>query len=281
MSALPTGTVTFLFTDIEGSSRLWQDAPDVMPGVLARHDDLADATIAEHGGARVRARGEGDSLFCVFSRASDGLAAALALQRAFYAEPWPGEIPLRARMALHTGEADLRDGDYFGGAVNRCARLRSLAHGGQTLVSQTVFDLVRDAPPAGVALRDLGEHRLRDLSRPERVFQLLHPALPSEFPPLRSLDAGPHNLPVQLTSFVGRAHESAQVKNLLGTTRLLCLTGTGGAGKTRLALHAAVERLEDHADGVWLVELAVLSDPALVPQEAATALGVREEPGRE
>ncbi len=281
MAELPCGTVTFLFTDIEGSTHLWQEHSGAVRSALARHDGLAAAVIAENSGVLVRARGEGDSLFCVFSRATDALAGAAALQRAFVAEAWPAEAPLRVRMALHTGEADLRDGSYYGTVVNRCARLRSLASGGQTLLSQTVYDLVRDHLPDSVGLRDLGAHRLRDLYRPEHVFQLLHPDLPTAFPPLRSLDVLPNNLPVQITSFVGRGGESAQVKALLGTTRLLSVTGPGGAGKTRLALQVAADMLEGDGDGVWLAELAPLSDPALVPQEVASALGVREEPGRE
>ena len=280
MSELPHGTVSYLLTDIESSTRLWQEHAGAMRSALVRHDDLAASVIAGHGGALVRVRGEGDSLFCVFSRATDALAAATALQRAFMAEAWPAEAPLRVRMALHTGEADLRDGSYYGTAVNRCARLRSLAYGGQILLSQTISDLVRDHLDVGVFLIDLGTHRLRDLSRSEHIFQLRHPDLTAAFPPLRSLDVLPNNLPVQITSFIGRTQESLQVKTLLGTTRLLSITGPGGSGKTRLALHVAADLLEGDGDGVWLAELGALSDPALVPQEVASALGVREEPGR-
>jgi len=159
MAELPCGTVTFLLTDIEGSTRLWQEHPSAMRSALMRHDSLAASVIAGHGGVLVRARGEGDSLFCVFSRATDALAAASALQRAFAAEAWPAEAPLRVRMALHTGEADLRDDGYYGTVVNRCARLRAVAYGRQVLLSQTVYDLVRDHLPAGVTLLDLGAHR--------------------------------------------------------------------------------------------------------------------------
>src|SRR5262245_35331489 len=170
-----------------------------MRAALAEHDALIEFLTAQHGGAVVRPRGEGDSRFCVFARATDAVAAAAAIQRALHAQQWPPEAPLRVRLALHTGEADLRDGDYYGGAVNRAARLRAVAHGGQALLSQAVYDLVRDALPAGAAVRDLGEHRLSDLARAERVFQLLAPGVAADFPPLRSLDALPNNLPLQVT----------------------------------------------------------------------------------
>jgi predicted ATPase/class 3 adenylate cyclase len=277
---LPTGTVTFLFTDVEGSTRLWEQHPAAMKAATARHDALVEEAVMRHGGTVVRPRGEGDSRFAVFARATDAVTAAAALQVALTAEEWPTPAPLLVRMALHTGEADLREGDYYGSAVNRCARLRGIAHGGQVLLSQPTYDLVRDALPGGVSARDAGEHRLADLIRPERVFSLLHPALPSEFPPLRSLDAYPHNLPVQLTSFIGREKELADLAHALTTTRLLTVTGTGGCGKTRLALQVAADQVDRFPEGVWVVELATLADPTLVPQAVAAALGVREEPGQ-
>jgi predicted ATPase/class 3 adenylate cyclase len=277
---LPTGTVTFLFTDVEGSTALWECHPGPMRVALARHDALIEGAVAGHEGTVVRPRGEGDSRFAVFARATDAVAAAAAIQGALHAEPWPPEAPLRVRLALHTGEADLRDGDYYGTAVNRAARLRGVAHGGQTLLSQAAFGQVRDALPPAVVAHDLGEHRLSDLARPERVYQLVHPDLPAEFPPLRSLDAWPNNLPRQLTSFVGRERDLAQVRRLLEAVPLLTLAGAGGAGKTRLALQAAADALEAYPDGVWLVELAPVADPALVPPAVAAALGVREVPGR-
>jgi class 3 adenylate cyclase len=280
MPELPTGTVTFLFTDIEGSTRLWEQHPGAMEAALTRHDALAATVIQQHDGSLVKHRGEGDSLFAVFPRATDAVAAAVALQQALRAEPWPDEIPLRVRMALHTGDAAVRDGDYFGAAVNRCARLRAVAHGGQLLLSSATQELVRDSLPEEVGFRDLGEHRLRDLARPERVYQLLHPDLPADFPLLTSLNTLPNNLPQQVTSFVGREKEMAEVRRLLTTTRLLTLTGSGGTGKTRLTLQVAADLLEGDGDGVWLVELAPLADPALVPQAVATALGIREEPGK-
>ena len=279
MADLPTGTVTFLFSDVEGSTRLWEEHPETMRNVLARHDALAAAVIDQYGGILVKSRGEGDSLFCVFALASDATAAVLALQLALTREPWPAETPLRVRMALHTGEPTPRDGDYYGPPVNRCARLRAIAHGGQVLLSDVTHDLGRDSLPPGVSLKPLGEHRLKDLGRPETVFQLCHPDLPFDFPALRSLDQLPNNLPVQVTSFVGREHEIGEVKRLLGSTSLLTLTGSGGSGKTRLALQAAADLLEDSGDGVWLVELASLTDPILVPQSVVSVLGMRVEPG--
>src|SRR5919202_3834433 len=188
MADLPTGTVTFLFTDIEGSTALWEQHPTAMRHALVRHDVLVEQLVAAHQGQVVRPRGEGDSRFAVFARATDAVAAAAALQQAFYAEPWPTSTPLRVRMALHTGEADLRDGDYYGTAVNRCARLRAAAHGGQTLLSAVTQELVRDQLPAGAALHDLGTHALADLQRAEHIFQLVTPDVPTDFPPLNTLD---------------------------------------------------------------------------------------------
>ena len=184
MADLPSGTVTFLLTDIEGSTALWERAPEAMRQAIARHDALLRTTIEGRGGSVIRTKGEGDDTFAVFGRASDGLAADCAAQRALVAEPWLTGTPLRVRVALHTGEAHLRDCDYFGASVNRCARLRALASGGQVLLSQATRDLVRDALPEGASLADLGKHRLRDLASPERIYQLVHPDLPSDFPPV-------------------------------------------------------------------------------------------------
>ncbi len=280
MSGLRTGTVTFLFTDIEGSTRLWESDPAAMREAMARHDALVEACVTRQGGTLVRPRGEGDSRFATFARATDAVAAACALQLAILVEPWPTPAALRMRIALHTGEGELRGGDYYGPAVNRCARLREVAHGGQTLLSLATTELVRDALAEGVSLRPLGAHRLKDLHRPEQVFQLVHSGLPHDFPPLQSLDALPNNLPIQLTNFIGREREIVEVKRLLDTARLLTLTGAGGCGKTRLALQVAAEGAEEYPDGVWLVDLAALTDAALVPQTVATALGLREEPPR-
>ncbi len=277
---LPDGTVTFLFTDIEGSIRLWDEHPQAMRPALARHDALLRQAIEDNDGAVFKT--VGDAFCAAFAIAPDALAAALAAQRALHAEPWPEVLSLRVRMALHTGAAELRDEDYFGPPLNRVARLLSAGHGAQALVSAAAQELIRDALPASCSLLSLGEHRLRDLSRPETVFQLLHPDLPAEFPPLKSLDNPqlPNNLPEQITSFIGREKDIQAVKSLLDKTRLLTLTGSGGCGKTRLALQVAADVLEDCPDGAWFVELASLADPALVPQTVAQALGVREEPGK-
>jgi predicted ATPase/class 3 adenylate cyclase/DNA-binding CsgD family transcriptional regulator len=281
MANLPSGTVTFLFTDVEGSAYLWEQHPAAMRLATARHDILVEAVVGRIGGAVVRPRGEGDSRFAVFARATDAVTAAAALQQALTAEPWATPTPLRVRLGLHTGEADLRDGDYYGTAVNRCARLRAIAHGGQILISQATRDLVGLALIDGVTLRDLGEHRLRDLTASEHVYQLVAPGLPSEFPPLHSLDALPNNLPRQLTSFVGREREIAEVQRLLGSSPLVTLTGPGGSGKTRLALRVAADVVEQYRDGVWLVELAPLADSLLVPKVLAEVLSVPEQPGRD
>ena len=280
MHTRPTGTVTFLFTDIQGSTQLWEQNPDAMRPALARHDQLLRSAIVENGGHVFKT--VGDAFCAAFPSAASALAAALAAQVALAAEPWETETPIRARMALHAGSAEERDGDYFGPPLNRVARLMSAGHGGQTLLSLAVQELVREALPPEVTLLDLGERRLKDLSRPERVFQLLHAALRAEFPPLRSLDnpALPNNLPQQLSSFIGRETQAAEIKARLGRSRLLTLTGTGGSGKTRLSLQVAADLLDQYFDGVWLVELAPLSDPALVPQAVADVLEVKEQPGQ-
>jgi len=279
MSALPTGTITFVFTDIVDSTRLWEEQPDQMKRAHARHTELIVACVRRHGGVVVRERGEGDSTFSVFSVATDALAAVCAVQRAFVTEAWPAEAVIRIRAALHVGTANVRDDDYNSSDVNRCARLRAIAHGGQTVLSQTVYDLTRDGLPDAVTLKDMGPHRLKSLKRPEQVYQLLHPDLPAEFPPLVSLDKPepPNNLPRQLTSFIGRQKEMDELSRLLLTTCMLTITGTGGCGKTRLALQFASGLIEEYSAGVWLVELASLRDSVRVPQLLATAMGVREE----
>lgn len=278
MVQLPTGTVTFLFTDIEGSTRLWEEDPDAMRRALIRHDALAEQYVESYGGSVVRPRGEGDSRFAVFSRATDAVGAACSLQQALFAESWPTPAPLRVRIALHVGEAEVREGDYYGSAVNRCARLRAAAHGGQTLLSLATAELVRDALPAGAEMRDLGEHRLKDLARPERIFQLVIPNVPAEFPPLKTLESHPHNLPIQRTPLVGREREVATVRDLLRdpAVRLVTLTGPGGTGKTRLALQVAAEILDEFVSGVYFVALAEMSDFGLVAPTIAQTLGVQE-----
>lgn len=264
--SLPTGIVTLLLTEVEGSTRLWDRHPEQMGKAVARHDEILADLVERHGGRLGKTRGEGDGAFAVFSRPHDAVVCALAGQQALFAAPWPDGVDLRVRMALHTGEVELRGEDYFGLVVNRCARLRAIGHGGQTLLSQPTAQLVQNRLPAGASLRPLGLHRLKDLARPEEVFQLCHPELPEEFPPLRSLEALRHNLPVQLTAFIGREKEIAEITELLTGTRLLTLTGAGGCGKTRLAMQVGADLIEEYPDGVWLVELAALSDPALVTQ---------------
>jgi predicted ATPase/class 3 adenylate cyclase len=279
--ALPVGTVTFMLTDVEGSTFLWESSAEAMGAAIRRHYQLLDTAIALHGGVRPQEQGEGDSVVAAFKCVSQALAAALDIQRAFGSERWPEGALLKVRIALHTAQAQLRDEvNYFGPAVNRCARLRAIAHGGQVVLSKTARDLVADRLPAGVELADLGVHRLRDLGRTEHVFGLLHPDLPVGFPPLRSLGSLSNNLPGELTSFVGRGAELAEVGELLGQVRLLTLTGAGGCGKTRLALQAAAAAMAGHLDGVWWVELARLEDAALVPAAVIGAIGVRELPGQ-
>jgi predicted ATPase/class 3 adenylate cyclase len=293
MPELPTGTVTFLFTDIEGSTRLWEQHPAAMPAALARHDALLTTAIQEYEGVVVKSRGEGDSLFAVFARATDAVTAACAAQQAILTEPWPlpspprggaggGVRPLRVRVALYTGEADQREGDYYGLGVNRCARLRAAAHGGQILLALATQELVRDFLPEGVRLRDLGVCRLKDLTRPERVFQLLHPELPADFPPLLTLDARPNNLPDQPTALIGREREVEAVRTLLRRegVRIVTLTGPGGTGKTRLGLQAAADLIDDFADGVFFVALAAATESALVAATIAQALGIEQRAGR-
>lgn len=275
-ASLPTGTVTFLFTDVEGSTRLWEDFPDAAGAAMARHDQIIEDAVEACSGAVVRPRGEGDSRFCVFARASDGVAAALSMQRALAAEGWQIERPVKVRIGIHTGEADLRAGDYYGTAVNRCARIRGVAHGGQTLVSRATEELSRDALARGITLRDLGAHRLRDVAELERLFQLCHPDLADDFGPLLSLDERRNNLPSELSSFIGREQEVHDVKKLLIDARLVTLHGAAGCGKTRLALEVADELIGAYADGVWFVELAAVSDPALIADALATAIGFND-----
>jgi predicted ATPase/class 3 adenylate cyclase len=270
--------VTFLFTDIEGSTRLWEEHPEAMRGAVARHDELLREAIGRRGGHVFSTSGDG--LAAAFSRAGDALAAAIDAQTALGAEPWPQATPLRVRMALHSGEAEERDGDYFGPALNRAARLAAVGHGGQVLSSQVTADLVRDALPDGVGLRDVGEHQLRDLTNRVHVFQVVHPELRAEFPPLRSLDSVPGNLPRQMTSFVGRDREVQRLGALVCERPLVTLTGVGGVGKTRLAVQVAAEVAARFVDGAWLCELAPVADPGAVWEALAATLGVAPAPGR-
>jgi predicted ATPase/class 3 adenylate cyclase len=280
MTELPSGTVTFLFTDIEGSTTRWEHQPEAMRVALARHDTLLRTAIVEHGGHVVKTMG--DAFHAVFSRAPDAVSATLDAQRRLQAEPW-GEIGLlRVRMALHTGEAEERDGDYYGPPLNRAARLMSAGHGGQVLLSQATCQLVRDTLPEGTSLVDLGEHRLKDLIRSERIFQVADADVSGDFPPLRTLDARPNNLPVQTTPLLGREHEVADARERLlhEDVRILTLTGPGGTGKSRLALQVAADLIDDFRDGACFVALAPITDPGLVLATIAQALEMRDVGGR-
>ena len=283
--ALPTGTVTLLFTDIEGSTRLWEHHPESMAKALVRHDTLMRSTIEEEGGYVFKT--VGDAFCSAFASAKEAVVAAGKAQRVLSAEVWPDETRLRVRMALHTGECEERDGDYFGPAVNRVARLEATAHGGQVVVSRSTAELVRDRLPSGISLIDLGSHHLRDMERPEEIFQLAMDGVPAEFPPLRAGigsegPAGtrnPTNLVAPLSSFLGRDSEVAEVVKLLEGNRLVTLAGSGGVGKTRLATEIGRSLLPASPDGVWLVELATITDPALVASEVLSSLGIGEQSG--
>ncbi|MEP7083486.1 MAG: tetratricopeptide repeat protein, partial [Betaproteobacteria bacterium] len=273
-----TDTLTFLFTDIEGSTQLWEREADRMRLALACHDRLARAAVEHCHGTLVKMTGDG--MHAVFRNPLDAVGAALDLQLAMADPDATGGTVLRVRCGMHAGVVEHRDNDYFGTPVNRAARIMSAAHGGQIIVSKAVFEFVRDHVPDGVSMRDLGSVRLPGFANSEHVYQVLHPRLRHDFPALRALERTPNNLPQQLTSFIGRGRELAEVTNLLGTARLVTLLGAGGVGKTRLALKVAAELLDDFSDGVWFVELAPLTDPQLVPQAVASAVGVTEEVGR-
>jgi predicted ATPase/class 3 adenylate cyclase len=278
VTELPSGTVTFLFTDVEGSTRLWEQHADAMRQALARHDEIVRGVIDASGGRVVKTTGDG--FHAVFATAHSGVESALEAQLALAEEVWGETGPLRVRMGLHTGVAELRDGDYYGSVLNRAARLMSVAHGGQVVVSQVTEQLVRDAIPPEITFVDLGDHRLRDLTAPLRVFQLSYPGLELHFPPLRSLGSAGSNLPVQRSSFVGRERDLERLRDLMKERRLLTLTGVGGVGKTRLALQAAADALGAFPGGSWLVELARTGDPDAVVPVVVTALGAVPQPGR-
>jgi predicted ATPase/class 3 adenylate cyclase len=277
MGELPTGTVTFLFTDIEGSTRLLQVLGERWRAILEDHNRLLRGAIREAGG--IDLRNEGDSFFAVFRSAPAAVHAACSAQRALAAHPWPPEAPVRVRMGMHTGEGTVGGDSYVGLDVHRAARIAAAGHGGQVLLSSATSELIRPSLPDGVGLRDLGLHRLKDLARPERIHQIMIEGLPAEFPAIRSLET-PTNLPTQRTTFVGRKREVARVRELLRGPGLLTLTGPGGSGKTRLALQAAGGLLEDYRDGVFLVELAPITDPRLIPSSIADSVGARAEGAR-
>ena len=282
---LPAGTVTFAFTDIEGSTRLWETEPAAMARSLVLHNETLHAAFGHHGGAVFSTMGDGMAV--AFSSAAGAVRAALEAQRALMAAPWPAETGvLKVRMGLHTdeavlrhGQAVLRDGQYVNRPLNRCARLMAAAHGGQILMSDATEALVRSQLPDGATLLDLGEHRLRDLAGRMHIFQLVHPDLPGAFPVLRTLDAFPGNLPLQVSSFIGRGHELKQTAAALGEARVVTLIGVGGVGKTRLALQVAEQVLPRFGDGAWLCELAPIRDAAGVDDAVAAVFSVTARAG--
>jgi predicted ATPase/class 3 adenylate cyclase len=278
MAELPSGTVTFLFTDLEGSTRHWEERPEAMRAALARHDAILEEAIAGHGGVVFSKMGDG--MAAAFASPQEAIAGALHAQRGLQEERWPEAVgTLRARMGVHTGQGVLVEGQYLNQPLNRCARLMAIAHGGQVLVSGATEPLVRGGFPEGVGLVDLGEHRLRDLSEPIRVFQVRHGSLPANFPPLRSLEHYLGNLPLQHSSLVGREEELARVAEALEGSPVVTLTGVGGVGKTRLALQVAAEVLPRFKDGAWLCELASVRDPDRVADEVAGVFQVSARPG--
>ncbi|MFN8483061.1 MAG: tetratricopeptide repeat protein [Anaerolineae bacterium] len=290
MPGPPTGAITFLFTDIEGSTRLWERRPLEMRLALARHDAIVRAAIEAHQGYVFKT--VGDEFCAAFESASDALDAAIALQQGLFAEAWPISLAgadgrgrprgIRVRAGLHAGEAEERGGDYFGPVVNRSARLMAVAHGGQVILSQAVWDRLAASGRGDVDLRDLGLRRLRDLSLPEHIYQVILADLPTEFPPLNTLDIRPNNLPAQLTTLVGRERETAAIANLLvrDGARLVTLVGPGGAGKTRVGLQVGADLIDAFDHGVYFVPLAPVSDPALLYSAIGAPLGLREEGGR-
>ncbi len=277
MIEAPTGTVTFLATDIQGSTELWERYPGAMAGALRRHDEILRTALEARDGRIFK--NVGDGLFTAFTLAPAAVEAALEGQRSLIAEAWSTPVPVRVRMALHSGQAEEREGDYFGPPVNRVARILSAGHGGQILLSQAVERLTSDRFPEGVALRDLGERSLKDLTQPERLFQLVSNGLPTDFPPLNTLDARPHNLPAQPSPIVGRTREVEEVRQLIlrSDVRLVTLLGPSGAGKSRLGLQVAAEVVDQFRDGVYHVEMAVVHKPAQVAEAILNALGVKSE----
>ncbi|HEV2037204.1 MAG TPA: adenylate/guanylate cyclase domain-containing protein, partial [Candidatus Eremiobacteraceae bacterium] len=270
--------MTFLFSDIEGSTQRWELHRSAMAAALARHEAVVRTAIEQQNGYVFKT--VGDAFCASFRRVSDAVAAALDTQRALNKEDFSSVEGLKVRIALHTGETTERDGDYFGPTVNRVARLLSTGHGGQILVSGATAELAQGEMPPQSSLRDLGAHRLKDLAHPEQIYQLVASDLERDFQPLQSLDALPHNLPLQVTSFVGREQEVEELKERLKKSRLVTLAGAAGVGKTRLALQVGADILEQFEDGVWLIELAPIPDPALVASVVASALNVPESQGR-
>jgi predicted ATPase/class 3 adenylate cyclase len=277
MTRLPTGTVTFLFTDVEGSTKLLEQLGEQYHHVQDRQASIMRMAVTEGGGFVVST--EGDSFFAVFPDARRAVSAAVQAQRELAAAPWPAGVGLRVRMGLHTGAGILGGDNYLGLDVNRAARIAAAAHGEQILMSDVTHSLVERCLPPGTRLRGLGQHRFKNLTEPERLYQVVIDGLEQDFPPPRTLNARPNNLPVQLTNFIGRMSEVSRLRELLAVNRLLTLTGTGGTGKTRLALEVAAESLLDFADGVFFVDLAPIEDNGLVASAIASALRVREYAG--
>ena len=271
----PSGTVTFLLTDLEGSTRLWEQDPDAMKAAMVRHDEILEKTIGAHRGHVFNRMGDG--MAASFSTARDAVSAAAAFQQTLEAEPWGTASPLRARVGLHTDEAVVVDDGYTSLPINRCSRLMTAAHGGQVVVSGATEVLTRGQLPDGMELIDLGDHRLRDLGQPTRIFQLVRDGDRAEFPPLRTLDSFPGNLPAQVSSFIGRETDVARVSKALDTSRVVTVTGVGGVGKTRLALQVAADVLPRYRDGAWLVELASVRDVSSVVEGVAEVFRL---PGR-
>lgn len=275
MKNRPSGTVTFLFSDIEGSTKKWEENAEQMQVAFARHETIIRQVMSDHGGYVYKMIG--DAFQVAFNTAHQALKAALSAQQTLVNEPWAEIGPIKVRMAIHTGVVEERGDDYVGPVLNRVARLMNVGHGGQVLFSQASYELLRDDLPDGVTLRNLGEHRLKDLSRPEQIFQMVAPYLEAEFPPLVTLDFHPNNLPLQLTSFIGRVREIEDVRCKLDSSRLVTLIGPGGTGKSRMALQIAAELTDRFNQGVWFVDFCALTEPGLVPQSVATVLSIREQ----
>ena len=275
MTHKPSGTVTFLFSDIESSTEKWEENADLMQVAFARQEAIMRKAMGENGGYVYKMIG--DAFQVAFDTATQALTAAKTAQESLQSETWGSIGPIRVRMALHTGVVEERGDDYVGPILNRVARLMNAGHGNQVLLSQATYELVRDDLPEGVTLRDLGKHRLKDLTRPEQIYQLIALELTFDFPPLKTLDAHPNNLPLQLTSFIGRERELEEVKCKLAASRLVTLIGPGGTGKSRLALHVAADLIDRFAKGVWFIDFSTLTEPGLVPQSVAAVLSIREQ----
>jgi predicted ATPase/class 3 adenylate cyclase len=279
VSSFPSGTVTFLFTDIEGSTKLWEEHPEAMKSALAKHDSILEKTVESNHGQIIKSTGDG--IHAVFTTALDSIEAALDAQHELQTSMFfkNAEVSIRVRIGIHTGEAELRDGDYYGGALNRAARIMAIGHGGQILVSETTLRIAQEHLHPDVSVLDLGEHQLKGLKRTEKIFQISTPDLRQEFPALNSLTHATDNLPAQLTSFIGRERELAEAKSRLAGARLLTMIGPGGTGKTRLSIQLGSQLLSNFNDGVWLVEFAPISDPSLIMQTIASTFYIGEVPG--